>query len=162
MHAPAPAPANEAVKPNAIPDAYRDRAAKYADAARQRELDRLGKAPRHQRNNTLNTCAFKLGQFLPHGLLDRSAIAKQLADLAHKIGLEEQEIGATIESGLRSGSKRPRKLPFGQQVGTQSRIHTPAPQRPKDNIAVFSNACCTFAFKSSNDLESSATTTSYL
>ena len=36
--------ANEAAKPMKIPEAHRERAAKYAEAARQRELDRLSKA----------------------------------------------------------------------------------------------------------------------
>ena len=103
MLAQSPAPAGENVKPPKIPEEHHERALKYADAARQRELERLGKAPKHQRNNTLNICAFKLGQFLPHGLLDRKSVANQLAQVASRIGLDPQEIRPTIESGLIAG-----------------------------------------------------------
>jgi hypothetical protein len=44
-----------------IPAGEVDRARAYADAARRRELDRLGKAPNHQRNDTLNKAAFSSG-----------------------------------------------------------------------------------------------------
>jgi putative DNA primase/helicase len=89
-----------------------DRANAYAEAARQRELERLSKAPKHQRNHTLNTCAFKLGQFLPYGLFDAASIKGDLARVAAEIGLDDEEIGPTIKSGLNAGSASPRRLPF--------------------------------------------------
>jgi putative DNA primase/helicase len=92
----------------------------YAEAARQRELDRLSKAPKHQRNDTLNKCAFKLGQFLPFEVLDRQTIAQQLAQVAAQIGLAEAEIHRTIESGLKAGSRYPRRLPFLKSSVQQS------------------------------------------
>lgn len=108
MLAPRPVPAVQGVEPAKIPEQYRERALKYADAARQRGLERLSKAPNHQRNHTLNLCAFKLGQFLPHGLLDHRSVADQLAQVALRIGLDPHEIRPTIESGLRGGSRHPR------------------------------------------------------
>jgi putative DNA primase/helicase len=48
-----------------IPAAKLDRARAYAEAARGRELDRLRKAPNHQRNDTLNKAAFSSGSFCP-------------------------------------------------------------------------------------------------
>ena len=125
---------NEDTKPAKIPEIDRERAVKYAEAARQRELDRLSKAPKHQRNNTLNLCAFRLGQFLPHGLLDRRMVAHQLGQVASKIGLEAREIRLTIESGLKAGSRHPRKVPFVSHSAQQSPIAPPS-KEPKDNIA---------------------------
>ena len=115
-------PAIEIAKPAEIPKNCRQLAVRYAEAARQRELERLGKAPKHQRNNTLNTCAFKLGQFLPYGLLDRRSVAEQLAQVASQIGLEARKIGPTIESGLTSGSRNPRQLSFLQNSARQPRV----------------------------------------
>ena len=129
MLAPAPAPANEGVKPAEIPETQRERALNYADAARQRELERLGKTPKHQRNNTLNICAFKLGQFLPHGLLDRKSVADQLAQVASRIGLDPQEIRPTIESGLAAGARHPRRLPFLKEPAQRVAV-PPSPKKP--------------------------------
>jgi putative DNA primase/helicase len=95
-----------------IPTAKLGRAREYADAARRRELDRLQKAPKHQRNDTLNMVAFKLGQFLPYSLLDQAAVTSELARVAAEIGLDEHEIGPTIQSGMKAGSQYPRRLPF--------------------------------------------------
>jgi putative DNA primase/helicase len=99
-------------KPNPIPAAKLDRARHYADAARRRELDRLAKAPKHQRNDGLNRAAFKLGQFLPYGLLDAAGVTSELARVATDIGLDDHEIGPTIQSGLNAGAQCPRRLPF--------------------------------------------------
>ena len=105
-------PAGPSAAPQNIAPGDRDRALDYAKAARQRELDRLQKAPLHQRNNTLNKCAFKLGQFLPFGLLSSTTITDELTSVAKKIGLDDQEIRATIDSGMRAGQCQPRRLPF--------------------------------------------------
>jgi putative DNA primase/helicase len=133
MLVPRPTPANESTKPVEIPEGHRERALKYADAARQRELERLGKAPKHQRNNTLNICAFKLGQFLPHGLLDRKSVAKQVAEVALRIGLDPQEIRPTIESGRTAGARHPRRLPFLKEPAQRVAV-PPSPKKP-DSIA---------------------------
>ena len=53
-----------------VPPAKLVRARAYAESARRRELGRLAKAPMHQRNDTLNRAAFKLGQLVPYGILD--------------------------------------------------------------------------------------------
>jgi putative DNA primase/helicase len=126
-------PANESAKPAEIPEIDRERAVTYAEAARQREVDRLSKAPQHQRNYTLNLCAFKLGQFLPYGLLDRQSVAEQLAQVASKIGLDTPEIRPTIESGLTAGNRRPRRLPFLKNTAQQSPAVLSS-KRPKDNV----------------------------
>ena len=73
---------SEIVRVQPLPLGKLDRANTYAAAARQRELERLSKAPKHQRNDTLNKCAFKLGQFLPYGLFDAGTLPGQRPKLA--------------------------------------------------------------------------------
>jgi putative DNA primase/helicase len=107
-----------------IPAADVDRARAFADAARRRELDRLGKAPAHQRNNTLNRAAFKLGQFLPYGLFDSAGVGSELARVAAEIGLDDHEIDPTIQSGLQAGAQHPRRLPF---LKSNDRVRTADP-----------------------------------
>ena len=98
--------------PQVISPADLGRAQAYALAARARELDRLRKAPNHRRNNTLNVCAFKLGQLAAHGLLDPVVVGNDLTKVARAIGLHKDEIGPTIQSGLRAGRDHPRNLAF--------------------------------------------------
>jgi putative DNA primase/helicase len=96
----------------AIPPEKLDRARAYADAALRRELERLGKAPMHQRNHTLNIAAFKLGQLVPYGILNSQTATEELIRAASQIGLDETEIKPTIRSGLGAGERSPRRLPF--------------------------------------------------
>ena len=122
--------AREAVEVLAIPPEKLDRAKAYADAALRRELDRLGKAPPHQRNDTLNCAAFKLGQLLPYVILDRPKVTDDLARVARSIGLEESEILPTVASGLDAGSASPRRLPF---IKSDLRTVEP-PSKSKDKV----------------------------
>jgi putative DNA primase/helicase len=115
---------NDAPTVSPIPAAKLARAHGYADAARSRELDRLRKAPKHQRNETLNRAACKLGQFLPYGLVDQAAVTSELARVAAEIGLDDQEIGPTIRSGMTAGSQYPRRLPF---LKSDDRVRTVDP-----------------------------------
>ena len=117
----------------AIPPRKLDRAKAYADAALRRELERVGKAPRHQRNDTLNTAAFKIGQFLPYRVLAPASITAELTRVATEIGLDEHEIGPTIQSGLKAGSRNPRRLPF---LNTNHRTKTAElPKRSNNELA---------------------------
>ncbi|MCP1848370.1 MULTISPECIES: phage/plasmid primase, P4 family [unclassified Bradyrhizobium] len=114
-----------------IPPSKVDRAKAYMASALQREIERLGKAPKHQRNDSLNRSAFKLGQLLPYGLFDRAAIVRDLTRVATDIGLEENEIGATLESGLKAGEGRPRSLPFFRS-DDQANAELPSPSPNAD------------------------------
>lgn len=116
-----------------IPPEKLGRARAYAATALNRELDRLGKAPVHQRNDTLNRCAFKLGQFLPYGILESEAVSKELARVAGKIGLCDAEIQATIASALDAGRQYPRRMPFLQMNERPKR--TEPPDKSNDEIA---------------------------
>ena len=113
-----------------IPAADVDRAHAYADAARRREFDRLGKAPIHQRNDTLNKAAFKLGQLAPYSILNMTEVADDLARVAREVGLDDHEIGPTIQSGLQAGSQHPRRLPF---LKSRDRIRTVEPPEKSDD-----------------------------
>jgi putative DNA primase/helicase len=116
-----------------IPSEKAERARAYAEAAYQRELARLGKAPKHQRNDTLNVAAFKLGQLAPYGILNLEEVTEDLARVARQIGLDDHEIGPTIKSGLNAGGQHPRQLPF---LKSHDRIRTvEPPQKSDDDLA---------------------------
>ena len=84
----------------------------YVTAAFERELDRLERAPNHQRNHCLNRCAFKLGQLLPYSTMTAEDCSRRLAEIAKRIGLDDSEIAPTIRSGLTAGCQNPRPLNF--------------------------------------------------
>jgi putative DNA primase/helicase len=85
-----PSPQPPHTLPQPVSAEHDQRARAYANAARERELERLAKAPKHQRNDTLNRCAFRLGQLAAWGLLDVSRIKKELAQVARQIGLDRR------------------------------------------------------------------------
>lgn len=91
----------------------RDPAA-YIAAAFDREINTLINAQEGERNNTLNTAAFNLGQLVPSGMIREFDVFKALEGAALAIGLGEAEITATIKSGIESGKATPRKLAFSQ------------------------------------------------
>jgi putative DNA primase/helicase len=122
----------ETEKVDPIPEAKLDRARAYADSACDREVDRVAKAPMHQRNHTLNVAAFKLGQLAPYGILDPAVVTQKLARVARNIGLDEGEIGPTIASGLDAGRRHPRRLPFWKS-DPQAREVEP-PRKSKDDV----------------------------
>lgn len=84
---------------------------RYAKAALDRELDILARATEGGRNEQLNKSAFSLGQLIAAGLLDESEVIEQLYIVARSIGLTEQEIKATIKSGIGDGKGHPRIVP---------------------------------------------------
>lgn len=102
----------EAADPIPIPSGKRARARRYVETALARELERVAKAPMHQRNDTLNRAAFRVGQVLPYGLLDEGEVKSKLSAVAEQIGLDLAEIELTLRSGLTAGQQCPRRLPF--------------------------------------------------
>jgi hypothetical protein len=83
----------------------------WAETALDRELAELRAAPKGQRNPTLNVCAMKLAQIVAGGGLEEGRVRTALAAVAREIGLEEGEIGPTINSGFRKGMTEPRTAP---------------------------------------------------
>ena len=100
---PRPRPVFDGPKP--APIATTDR---YAARALDGEIRRVLDATEGTRNDTLNRAAFSLGPLVCAGLLDEDTAAAHLARAAHRIGLAEREIVATIVSGLSSGRGKPR------------------------------------------------------
>ena len=86
------------------------RGATYGAAALRGESDRVRSAPVGQRNHTLNSAAYSLGQLVAAGVLDQAGAVQALTDAAADAGLEAAEIAYTIESGLSAGLKQSRPM----------------------------------------------------
>lgn len=84
---------------------------RYAQAALDREIERLRATGEGGRNAQLNTAAFSLGQLVGAGVLTRHHVEAELAAAAVSIGLTAVETRATIRSGLDKGASQPRNLP---------------------------------------------------
>jgi hypothetical protein len=72
----------------------------------EQALEKLRAAPNGGRNNQLNDSAMEVGHYVPGLLTEEQAIA-QLSNLAEEIGLDDDEIGPTITSGLGAGMAEP-------------------------------------------------------
>ena len=96
------------------------RGKRYAERALELEAQRVRNAPAHQGNDTLNRAAFRMGQFLPHCLLDGGKVMTVLAEAASVCGRAASEITATIESGIAGGRKQPRALAVSMKPDKKS------------------------------------------
>jgi hypothetical protein len=72
------------------------------------EVTLVAQAPLGQRNGTLNTAAYNLGQMVGAGWGARGTVENALTEAALAAGLRQPEIRKTIESGLRAGIATPR------------------------------------------------------
>ena len=86
------------------------KAVRYAQRALQLELHALCSAGNGTRNQTLNRAAFSLGRLIGGGYLGRCEVEAALHSAAESVGLEPQEIDATLRSGLDAGEREPRTL----------------------------------------------------
>ena len=107
--------------------------ASYGAAALRGESDRVRSAPVGQRNHTLNSAAYSLGQLVAAGALDQARAVQALTDAAADAGLEAAEIASTIESGLSAGLKQPRALPERRSPPSDRRQSGPA-TRPASQL----------------------------
>jgi hypothetical protein len=80
----------------------------WAAAALAAETQSVRTATEGTRNHTLNRAAFALGQLVGAGHLDPDDVAAMLTNAALAAGLAPAETRATITSGLRAGTARPR------------------------------------------------------
>lgn len=80
----------------------------YANAALRNEIQRVLDAPVGQRNGTLNRAAYCLGTLVGAEALPESLVRDALQRAAEAVGLGAAEAAATIGSGLRAGTCRPR------------------------------------------------------
>jgi hypothetical protein len=80
-----------------------DGADTYGKAALESELGRLALTPVGQRNDALCRSSFRAGQLVAAGRLDVSEAIDAVAAVAARVGLDEREIAATIDSCLGAG-----------------------------------------------------------
>lgn len=108
---PPPTPPPSPKKPSQPQQAYGK--SKYGQAALENEIAKLSSlsADSRKRNDTLNRCAFSLGQLVAGGELDESTVRASLFSTAVSVGLTESEVRATLESGLEDGMTKPRTAP---------------------------------------------------
>ncbi|SRR6266550_3275985 len=85
----------------------------YGLSALHNECSAIAATPNGERNNRLNEAAFKLGQLVAGGELERSQAYEGLIEAAKAIRLPLVEATATIKSGLKAGAKEPRQRPNG-------------------------------------------------
>jgi hypothetical protein len=76
--------------------------------ALSKEVAELVRTPEGNRNNALNTSAFRMGQIIGGGHLDENKAVAALKQAALQMGLEAREIHPTIKSGLTAGRSNPR------------------------------------------------------
>lgn len=96
-----------------------ERTEKYAQAALSSACSAISTALAGQRNHTLNTESFGIGQIVGAGMLGLQEAKSALMEAAKQNGMDRHEAEATIKSGIDSGMRTPRDMPDGD-----------APQRP--------------------------------
>ena len=106
-----PEPNEPQVPPRPLPEPGSGSASRYASAALKGEIKALSQAPKGTRNHSLNKAAFSLGQLVGGGMLDEDEVVAQLRAAAYGIGLEEEEVDITLNSGLSAGKASPRGKP---------------------------------------------------
>ncbi|MFI7469959.1 bifunctional DNA primase/polymerase [Nonomuraea sp. NPDC049646] len=82
----------------------------YLRAALDRELAHLAAAQPGQRNRSLFGAAAALGELIAGGALPEEPVKELLEQGGGDLGLTRSEVIRTIESGLRHGARRPRRL----------------------------------------------------
>jgi putative DNA primase/helicase len=110
-----------------------DRERRYALAAFDAEIQTVENAGKGERNATLNTAAFSLGQLIGAGLLSETVVRTALESAAETCGLVKDDgrrsVQATIASGLNDGMTQPRDL--GARRGQDRSAPHPGPSGPK-------------------------------
>lgn len=80
----------------------------YGLTALHHECLELAHTAEGGRNQQLNNAAYRMGQLIGGNEISRSTVERELTSAAHQAGLEAQEIGRTLKSGLDAGIKVPR------------------------------------------------------
>lgn len=80
----------------------------YSLSALQDEVYKLSRATVQTRNNTLNTCCFKLATLIGEGRLTEQEVVDGMLQGAKSCGLPEGETMRTIRSALEAGRSQPR------------------------------------------------------
>jgi len=106
-----------------------ERAEKYAAAALQSACNAIASALKGQRNHTLNTESFGIGQLVGAGSLTFSEARTALLSAALSNGIDKHEAEASIKSGLDAGMKNPRDAP---EDGARPQTAAPAKKSTAD------------------------------
>lgn len=113
-------PAQETERGDTRPDGQKPKY--FTDAQASKYIQQFGVGPLRQateggRNNALNTAALVVGHFVPDFFPEDRAAAR-LRQLGEEIGLERDEIGPTVRSGLRAGMEQPYIKVVGDALDT--------------------------------------------
>jgi hypothetical protein len=85
-----------------------DRTRAWAQAALEREAERVRHAPDHEANDTLYRASFSIGQIVGGGMLQATDVEDTLLEAARARKIPIGEARRTIKSGLRAGQRKPR------------------------------------------------------
>ncbi len=115
--------------PRRPPPSHDGNGTAYGKKALEEECTVVGRAIKGSRNDTLNKAAYSIGQLVGGGEIDQQSAEEGLCAAALGTGLPEQEVRATLRSGLEAGMKQPRTAPdvAGPRIGEQ---RPDAPQDP--------------------------------
>jgi hypothetical protein len=84
----------------------------YGRAALEREIGRVAIAPVGERNQTLNRAAFAIGQLIAgRAIADGTGAVQALLNIGRTVGLGDEEVVATVKSGIEAGFRQPRRTP---------------------------------------------------
>ncbi len=90
---------------------YHGKAGQYGRKALADEIVKLSMATEGNRNDTLNTSAYSLGQLVAGGELEHDHVFHSLLSTAQTVGLKKAEATKTIQSGMKGGMQHPRTAP---------------------------------------------------
>ncbi|HEX5523653.1 MAG TPA: AAA family ATPase, partial [Pedococcus sp.] len=105
------------VPPGPPPSPGDPQAVRYAHAALVAESHKVASQPEGVRNSELVRSAYRMGQLVGSGYLDRMAVYDDLLRAAEASGLGAGEARATILSGLSAGMGAPRAVALRAEVG---------------------------------------------
>ncbi|MDG3008533.1 phage/plasmid primase, P4 family [Paludisphaera mucosa] len=113
----------------------------YIRKAVEDELKTLESTGEGNRNNALNTAAYNIGQLVAASVVVEADAIAWLTDAARRTGLADDEIAATIRSGLEAGKLKPRDLssvgtlkPSNGYAARNGNGHATAPIRAKPSV----------------------------
>jgi len=111
---------------------------RYGAAVLRKEAERVLAAPNGERNDTLNTCALKVGRYVAGGEIDRGDAEQQMSAAGLRVGLEEREVRATVRSGLEAGMREPKSAPKNGNGRTtpMTKVLTPPSGSPGEGPAI--------------------------
>ena len=98
-------------RPQAQPHALTGDGSSYGKAALRHAIRDITIAQISTRNQVLNQVAFKIGQLVAGGELQRTLAEDELSDAGIGAGLTPVEVRATVKSGLDSGATQPKTAP---------------------------------------------------